>query len=141
MVPKGYKPSRPVIILSSVLLIALFIYFIFLQTKRHIAFSGETKYTIGIITENYIQSSGRDIRYIYRANGITIKSDAGYAYNSKVGEKYWVKYSVEYPDINEIYQNFPVSSCIDSLPPLGFAKMYNCDQYIKWKERARSQKK
>ena len=134
MVPEGYEPSKPIVIVSSAFLGALLIYFVYLQTKRYLAFSGEVRYTIGIITDRYIQSSGRDISYSYRVNDSTYRGDAGYAYKSRVGNKYWIKYSVEYPDITKIYQNRPVDARIDSLPPDGFERMYNYEQYLKWQK-------
>ncbi len=138
--PKGYKPSKKVAIASYIILGIAFMYFVYLNTKRYIAFSGEVRYTICTITDRYLTSSGRDIRYSYKVNNVTYRSTAGYTYESKVGGKYWIKYSVKYPNISDIYQNMPVPACIDTLPPNGFAGRYNCEQFLRWKKWARKQK-
>ncbi len=142
MVPEGYQPSKAVVIISSIFLGTLLVYFIYLQTKRYVAFSGEVRYTIAITTKRYMTSSGRDVDYTYRVNDVTHEGVATYAYESKVPNgKYWIKYSVKYPEISEIYQNMPIPACIDTLPPNGFNSRYNCQQFVKWKEWAMQQKK
>ena len=121
MVPEGYIPSKLVVVVSPIILGSFLIYEIYASIKYYRAFSGEVRYTIGTTTKRYIQSSGREINYTYYIKDSVYKGHAGYAYQSQVpGGKYWVKYSVEYPDVSEIYQNMPVPACIDTLPPNGF---------------------
>ena len=139
MVPEGYKPSKPVVIISSVILFSFLLFTIYSLSKRYIALSGDVRYTVGITTKKYLTASGRDLEYIYKISDSTYVGIATYSYNSKVpGGKYWVKYSVEYPDVSRIYQNMPIPACIDTLPPNGFRSRYSCNQFLKWREWAKN---
>ena len=142
MLPRDYEPGRLEVVIASIFLGGLFTYLLYINIKTYIAFSGEVRYTIGITKERYITASGRDIRYFYSVNDSIYNSTAGYAYESHVpGGRYWVKYSVKYPEISKIYQNLPVDARIDTIPPNGFKRMLNYQEFLKWRERVEQIKK
>ncbi|MEQ9467362.1 MAG: hypothetical protein RLN88_08115 [Ekhidna sp.] len=142
MLPKGYQPSKRTGIISGIILAIFAIYSLSLVSKRNRAFDREIRFTIGEITDIYIIASGREIEYTYSVNGVEYEDARGYAYNSEApGGKYWVKYSVEYPEISEIYQNMPVDARIDTIPPDGFKGRYDYDQFLQWKRWVAQERK
>lgn len=121
MLPKDYEPSRPVVIVSVIILLAFLVYVIITSFDRKEAFSSGARFTIGYTSEFYLTTSGRHIKYTYQVNGVEYVGSASYAYNSKVPNgRYWVKFSVKKPEISTIYQNRPVSKEIKEAPSKGW---------------------
>ena len=120
MRPENYLPSRPLVIISVILLSFLSIYAIKTVLERRNAFSSGARYTIGYTTEIYFTTSGRSIRYRYEVNGAEYTGSSPYAYNSEVPNgRYWVKFAVAKPDISSIYQDKPVPQTVKAVPPDG----------------------
>lgn len=120
MLPENYKPSKAITIISVIILVAFSVYMFKTVQERKAAFSTGTRYTIGYTTEMYFTTSGRNIRYRYEVDGKEYKGNAGYAYKSQVPNgRYWVKFSIDKPNISIIYQNRPVPVEIDSVKPEG----------------------
>lgn len=120
MLPKDYQPTRPVVIISVIILLASLVYGIKINLNRTEAFSSGARFTVGYTTEFYLTTSGRNIKYHYQVNGVDYVGSASYAYNSKVPNgRYWVKFSEEKPEISRIYQNKPVLIDITSVPSNG----------------------
>jgi uncharacterized protein YxeA len=120
MSPEDYKPSRPAVIISIIVLSIFSIYVVKTILERKDAFSSGVRYTIGYTTEIYFTTSGRSIKYRYKVDGVEHTGNTPYAYNSQVPNgRYWVKFSIDKPNISTIYQDRPVSSTIKELPPNG----------------------
>lgn len=121
--PEGYKPSKTVTIISAVVLAIGLAATLYLGYQRKKALSDGAGYTIGYTTGFLLTSSGRDVEYYYVIRGKTYTGSRTYAYSAQVpGGRYWVKFSIEHPEISELYQNKPVPDHITEAPPGGWKK-------------------
>lgn len=120
---ENFEPNKILVKAASIfLLIGLtFIVYVGITTRRSL--SNETRYTIGHTSKIvYLYSSGRGVRYSYIVNGVTYENTVTYSYDSKVPGRYLVRFSVENPEISEIYQDRPVPESIIEAPSNGWKK-------------------
>lgn len=120
MSEKNKKPNRKAVIVSVIFSVVVLSYGAYVGISRRIALAGEVRYTTGVTDGIQLSSAGRDIKYFYIVNGETYRGVTTYAYNSqKEGGHYLIKFSVEHPEISELYQNKPIPFGIVA-PPEGW---------------------
>lgn len=114
------KPNRKAVIVSVIFSAVVLSYIAYVGISRRIALAGEVRYTVGVTDGIQLSAAGRDIKYFYKVNGKSYKDVTTYAYNSKKRDgHYLVKFSVEHPEMSELYQNNPIPMDIVA-PPEGW---------------------
>ncbi len=93
---------------------------------RKDAFSSGARYTIGYTKDKYLTTNGWNIKYSYKVNGVEYEGSTRHTHNSIVPKgRYWVKFSIDKPSVSKIFQDRPIPSNIESLPPEGVVSLRN----------------
>ena len=123
MLPENYKPKKSQFKISLVFILSFAAYLIVTSVKEDNAFSGGSRYTIGLVTGTYNTTSGRSVRYKYKVRGVTYEGSSGYKYDCEVPARYWVEFAYDDPNYSKIYLDKQVTDSIKSIPVDGYWSM------------------
>ena len=114
------RPNKLLVGIATLFLIFVVGYNIYYAISHKVALSGKVRYTVGTTKGTKFGASGRFIFYEYTVNGKKHEDTDSYSYESQqLDGHYLVKFSVDEPEYNELYQNIRIPDGFPPPPPEG----------------------